>query len=672
MKGLMECIKNLDGEQFQATINSSGVPIENHKLISKLILTSIRHYCTSVIASSPLNNISEISNIYMSKLQNFEQFAIHFDESLHDEIQALILSILLLHFPNGLTDVLADDIDGLMNLDQKTYDSLNFCGLSTHLRAVIVDQIRTECLNAIEEYKEVFEESALTAALDKLSMLIATFQNRFPNITKERHNLKLEIYKCVVQTRSSMIFEIVTSFPDSKPALIDLQKSCSSTNSHQEVSQTAVKIFTNRLLHLGAATSDIVTQYINAIQALNIVDDSGGLTRDVSPPIQQYLTTRSDLLDTIVERILEDESLVATGISAQKPNDDDVLRDADAQKELDFAWSPEPMHSHIRDLLSLVRDASDSDALALLLNVYGSIKSFVTQLEKEIAKRIETSAGFTFDNEVRAIELLKWRFGSQSFLNCEVILRDVADSKRLAATFKCEKVQPLVVSHLYWPPISNDFLKLPNEINEEIQRYTEEFERLKHPRKLKWLNSAGAVEIELEFEDGETMQMTVLPVCASVALLMNENQEIDVDQICSELEVSRQTAETALAFWISSNIFERTGNNKCRMVSKKPFLTAASYDLPEPHDDQQEEEEEEEEEPDKRDAKMFQRFVLSILQNRSKEVLTLQALYELLKKFCRWPKFDRRFDQFEKMIKVYEDNNFLIVQDNVVQLVPQQ
>ena len=76
------------------------------------------------------------------------------------------------------------------------------------------------------------------------------------------------------------------------------------------------------------------------------------------------------------------------------------------------------MHSHIRDLQSLVREASDSDALALLLNVYGSIKSFVTQLEKEIARRIESSPGFSFDNEVRAIELLKWRFGSQSFLNC--------------------------------------------------------------------------------------------------------------------------------------------------------------------------------------------------------------------------------------------------------------
>ncbi|OHT06034.1 hypothetical protein TRFO_05675 [Tritrichomonas foetus] len=669
MKSMMNFIMNLNTNELK-NCSLDSIPPENHSLVFKLILTSIRHYCSRIIRNSPGKTISEIAITYMKNLTEFKNIVTQFNPKLNDEIQTLIFSVLLLHFPKGLSDLQSDDIDELKYLDEETYDAFSFCGLSKRLRSLIVDQIRSECLKTVEEYTDNYEESALSAALDRLSILNATFQKRFPDISQEKHNLERDIYKAVVKARSNMIFEIVTSYPDSKPALIDLQKGCARTSAHREVSQIAVQIFTNRLLHLGAATSDIVTQYINAIQALNIVDESGGLTRAVSPPIQSYLTTRSDLLDTIVERILEDESLVATGISAQKPNDDDVLRDADAQKELDFGWSPEPMHSHIRDLQSLVRDASDSDALALLLNVYGSIKSFVTQLEKEIAKRIETSPGFTFDNEVRAIELLKWRFGSQSFLNCEVILRDVADSKRLAATFDCQTVQPLTVSHLYWPAMSNDFLKLPEEVEREIERYTEEFERLKHPRKLKWLNSAGAVEIELSFDDNETMQMTVPPICASVMLLMNDNNEIDIDTICNELEVSRQSAETALTFWISSNIFVKDGN-KCRMVNKKPILTATSYDTPEGNNDEEEEPEEEEEEPDQKDAKMFQRFVLSILQNRSKENITLPNLYELLKKFCQYPKFDRRYDQYEKMINVYKANNFLVVEDEIVKLSPQ-
>jgi anaphase-promoting complex subunit 2 len=380
---------------------------------------------------------------------------------------------------------------------------------------------------------------------------------------------------------------------------------------------------------LGASTSDIVTQYINAIQALNIVDESGGLTRAVSPPIQQYLTTRSDLLDTIVNRILEDDNLVAAANAAQKPNDDDVLRDPAVQKEMDLSWSPEPLHSHIRDLQSLIRDASDSDALALLLNVYGSLASFVTQLEKEIARRVETSPAFAFDNEVRAVELLKKRFGSQSFLNCEVILRDVADSKRFAVTVEAGIVQPLVVSELYWPALSSDFLRLPEEVDREIERYTEEFERYKHPRKLKWFPTAGSVELELSFDNDETMEISVSPVAASVALLANRMEAVTVEIACEELEISRQAAEAAFLFWTQNNVFLRDGDD-FRMSAKKPALTAGTGEVADERDAEVAVEEEEELDPHVKDAGIYAKFVKSILVTRHREQVTLRKLYELM------------------------------------------
>lgn len=428
-----------------------------------------------------------------------------------------------------------------------------------------------------------------------------------------------------------------------------------------------VNAFVARLLHLGAATSDIVTIYINAIQSLNIVDGSGGLTRAVSPPIQQYLTTRADLLDTIVNGILEDDSLVASAVSAQKPNDDDILRDANEQKDLDFKWSPEPLHSHIRNLKSLMREGSDSDALALLLNVYGAIGSFVTQLEKEIAKRVESNSGFAFDNEVRAVELLKRRFGSQSFLNCEVILKDVADSKRSAAIANCGVVQPLVVSHLYWPDLPSDYLKLPEEVEQEMDSYTEEFERLKHPRKLKWVPTAGCAEIELAFEDGETMQITVSPVCACVALLMNQETELTTEIVCENLEVSRQVAEQALTFWTQNNVFLRSGN-VYTMSPTKPTLTAAMFDEEPENESENEGEVEDEVEPHIRDADTFGNFVRTILVNQ-KEQSTLPKLYELMQKFIVYPKFTRTYEQYVKIIGVLVDRGMVSIEEDTIRLI---
>ncbi|KAH0790742.1 anaphase-promoting complex subunit 2 [Histomonas meleagridis] len=604
----------------------------------------------------------------MNNLHEFKTAVVLFNPDLDNEIQSLLLSLLLINFENGINDFKFFNNNDI-SLNQEIYDAFTFCGLIPQFRSLIVKHIKNECLTVVDKFSDNYEESALAASLEALSNLIKKYQNRFPDIIKEKRHLKQSIYKKVISLRSNQIFDIVTLYPDSEPALIDLKKCCSQTSAFKTVAETTVKIFITRLLHLGASTSDIVTQYISAIQALNIVDESGGLTRAVSPPIQQYLTTRNDLLDTIVNRILEDDTLVASDISAQKPNDDDVIREANAQKDLDLSWNPEPLHSHIKDPESLIHGASDSDALALLLHVYGSVSSFITQLEKELSRRIETSAGFRFDNEVRAIELLKKRFGSQSFMKCEVILKDVADSKHLAITFDCDNVQPLIISHMYWPPIPNESLKLPNEISEEIHRYTEEFEHLKHPRKLKWHNTVGTVELELEFEEDETIKINVSPLYASVILLMNEYDKITTDIVIKELEVTRKLAESALNFWVSNNIFVKDGNEYMMSETKPLFKNIYEEEFDNNNDEMVEEEEEED--PYIRDAALFVRFVVSILQNRIKEIITLKRLYELMKKFIQFPKFNRTYEQYMKMIMFLVEKGLISVdeEEEVVKLL---
>lgn len=44
-----------------------------------------------------------------------------------------------------------------------------------------------------------------------------------------------------------------------------------------------------RLLHPGAETKDIITQYVSTIRAVKIVDASGILLHAIATPIQAYL-----------------------------------------------------------------------------------------------------------------------------------------------------------------------------------------------------------------------------------------------------------------------------------------------------------------------------------------------------------------------------------------------
>ena len=55
------------------------------------------------------------------------------------------------------------------------------------------------------------------------------------------------------------------------------------------ISFHTLRSFQHRLLHPGANTSDIITQYISAIRALGILDHSGVVLEQVCDPVRTYL-----------------------------------------------------------------------------------------------------------------------------------------------------------------------------------------------------------------------------------------------------------------------------------------------------------------------------------------------------------------------------------------------
>ena len=71
-----------------------------------------------------------------------------------------------------------------------------------------------------------------------------------------------------------------------------------------------------------------------------------------------------------------------------------------------------------------------SDIISTLVNIYGSRELFVNEYRGLLADRI--LSGFSYDTarELRYLELLKLRFGESQLHHCEVMLKDVADSRR--------------------------------------------------------------------------------------------------------------------------------------------------------------------------------------------------------------------------------------------------
>lgn len=95
-----------------------------------------------------------------------------------------------------------------------------------------------------------------------------------------------------------------------------------------------------RLLHPGAETKDVITQYISTIRCLRILDPVGVLLHKVAEPIRRHLRERPDTIRCIVATLVEGEDLQDENESAEplaSTNDDAV------ENFWDPKWEPEPI-----------------------------------------------------------------------------------------------------------------------------------------------------------------------------------------------------------------------------------------------------------------------------------------------------------------------------------------
>ena len=188
-----------------------------------------------------------------------------------------------------------------------------------------------------------------------------------------------------------------------------------------------LKALERRLLHLGASTSQILDMYISMVQVLRLLDSSDLLLDYAAQPIRKYLLKRKDTVRKIVSSLTDskDSELhgeLRKGGSLEYGADSD---DEDGGPGKD--WQPKKKN---KDLV-VSRLPSGQDVLAMLVSIYGSTDLFVSEYRSILAEKLFSNVNYISDTEVATLELLKIRFGEESLHNCEVMLRDLEDSKRI-------------------------------------------------------------------------------------------------------------------------------------------------------------------------------------------------------------------------------------------------
>lgn len=99
----------------------------------------------------------------------------------------------------------------------------------------------------------------------------------------------MELYRVFFDLRVSEIFDIVVDYPDSEPALNDLRECMCEIDDSATFLKALQSSISRRLLHQGATTGVILSQYLAIIKCMKIIDPSNKFINKISVPIQLYL-----------------------------------------------------------------------------------------------------------------------------------------------------------------------------------------------------------------------------------------------------------------------------------------------------------------------------------------------------------------------------------------------
>lgn len=122
------------------------------------------------------------------------------------------------------------------------------------------------------------------------------------------------------------------------------------------------------------------------------------------------------------------------------------------------------------------------------------------------------------------IEILKIRFGEAALQVCEVMLRDMTDSKRIDTHIQAQQtsvMHPTIVSKHFWPALESSDVRMPGQLGKVQEAYSKEFTIFKPDKKLKWLPQLGTVSLELLLED-RTLEVEVPPLEAAIIELFSQ------------------------------------------------------------------------------------------------------------------------------------------------------
>ncbi|XP_043268898.1 anaphase-promoting complex subunit 2 [Venturia canescens] len=488
----------------------------------------------------------------------------------------------------------------------------------------------------LENWLETVVLSWLTRIFSGGSSKSVTVTERIRTLYKFKRKLSHYLYETYTRIRIDQLFNIIIEYPDSQPAIDDLRICLERTDLRKVLVQTLQEALRTRLLHPGVNTPDILTAYIAAIKALRQLDPTGVLLETVTEPIKVYLRSREDTVRCVVNGLLDDSpsDLADELIKGESLQLDDGS--VDEENEDWEKWMPDPVDAD--PAKSTQRRMSD--IISMLVNVYGSQDLFVNEYRTLLADRLLSQLNYHTEREIRYLELLKRRFGENQLHYCEVMLKDVCDSKRIDGNIQSDAIysmemapfstSALILSAQFWPPFKEEWkLELPSLVQEQLKKYVKAFEALKGNRTLCWKPHLGNVNLEIELKDRK-LEINVTPIHATIILHFQEKNKWTLEELADVMHAPATILRRKMTFWVSQGLLKETSNDVFLLQEESSSKNRSVAEIVDDEEiesamasasDQREEE-----------LQVFWSYIVGMLTNL--DSMPLERIYQMLKMFA--------------------------------------
>eukprot|EP00743_Colponemidia_sp_Colp-15_P007167 GILK01007736.1.p1 GENE.GILK01007736.1~~GILK01007736.1.p1 ORF type:complete len:769 (+),score=156.85 GILK01007736.1:51-2357(+) len=408
-------------------------------------------------------------------------------------------------------------------------------------------------------------------------VLCSSVESPSDMFTAWKQRINFYVFEVLTTLRISEMFDIITDYPDSEPVLIDLRECLNNTRKHKDLSSSLVNQFQKRLLIPGANTSDIISLYVSTIRVLRNLDPKGILLESVSEPVKDYLRKRKDTIRCIVTSLTDDSNSelfgeLGAGSPSTAEHDDKADLSDDSEDEGDNAdhWEPDPVEA---DPSKTSRSRKSADIISMLVNIYGSKELFVNEYRGMLSERLLASTDYETEKEVRNLELLKLRFGEASLHSCEIMVKDIVESRRIntaihsaskaehqrtaEALLPFNRISATIISKQFWPSLPQEEFKMAPSLSSTLTSYAKKYSELKVPRLIQFVNHLGTVTLELE-KEGKTVSFTVSPLHASIISYFSEQPSWDLESLAKTLEMSSDALRRRISFWVTKSVLKET------------------------------------------------------------------------------------------------------------------